>query len=74
MTYFLLFTGTAFFVAVVWTIATAIIIKTKGTQNGTARMATVSDLHKNGLLAPDGIMCGMTEDAFVTYSKRKTAH
>ncbi len=71
MSYFLIFTGIAFFVAVVWTIATAIIIKTKGTQNGTARMATVNDLHKNGLLAPDGIMCGMTEDAFVTYSKKK---
>ena len=71
MSYFLVFTGIAFSVAVVWTIATAIIIKTKGTQNGTARMATLSDLHKNGLLAPDGIMIGMTEDAFVSYSKKE---
>lgn len=71
MAYFLTFTGIAFSVAVIWTIVTAIIIKTKGTQNGTARMATLSDLHKNGLLAPDGIMIGMTEDALVTFSKKE---
>lgn len=71
MSYFLAFTLAAFSVAVIWTITTAIVIKKCGTQNGTARMASVSDLHKNGFLAPDGIMIGMTEDALVTYSKKE---
>lgn len=69
--YFLTFTGIAFFIAVIWTIITAVILKAKGTQNGTARPANRNDLYKNGFFAPDGVMCGMTENAFVTASKKK---
>ena len=46
--YFLTFTGIAFFIAVIWTIITAVILKAKGTQNGTARLANRNDLYKNG--------------------------
>lgn len=71
MFWFLGFVTAAFLVAVTWTILSAVILKGKGNQNGTARFASRSDLFKNGLLAVDGIMCGMTEDAIVTASKKK---
>lgn len=70
ISYFLTFTAIAFFIAVTWTIITAVILKAKGTQNGTARLANTNDLYKNGLLAYDGVMCGMTESALVTASKK----
>ena len=63
--------GIAFFIAVIWTIITAVILKAKGTQNGTARLANRNDLYKNGFFAPDGVMCGMTENAVLTASKKK---
>ncbi|MBQ9630990.1 MAG: hypothetical protein IJR49_05335, partial [Treponema sp.] len=64
-------TAAGSFFAMIWTLITNILFKSKENLHGTARLAKNSDLKKRGFFQKSGVICGQTGSAIVEASRKK---